>query len=154
MTGAVKEALDRAEANLSYLALFQRVQACLPWWEQHGVPEVLHLLLQGIGEGQPLPPLLSLADRYKSPTEVQAATLILEGYQKEGAVRQLPGGGCQTLGALVYHFQAREWDDQTQTDFRLQGAEQLLSASQFQVGQCPTRFCPTSKKVGGLQSWI
>ena len=96
MTGAVKEALDRAEACLSHLALFQRFQACLPWWEHHGTPEVLHLLLQGIGAGQPLPPLLSLTERYKSPTEVQAATLILEGYQKEGEVKQLPGGVSNT----------------------------------------------------------
>ena len=56
MTGAVKEALDRAEASLSHLALFQRIQACLPWWDQHGTPEVLHLILQGIGAGQPLTP--------------------------------------------------------------------------------------------------
>ena len=99
-------------------------------------------------------PLLSLTERYKSPTEFQAATLILEGYKKEGAVKQLPGGeGVKHLvpwfiiskpenGATKHRLisDCRESNNFFQTPkFRLDNIQQIF---------------PYQKKVGGLQSWI
>jgi hypothetical protein len=81
--------LAREEEKWATVPLFERLRACLPWWEKHAHPHVVGIIKRGVGTDLPLPANLSIKVQHKTPQEIALATSILEDYQKSGAARRV-----------------------------------------------------------------
>jgi hypothetical protein len=70
---------------------FQRLQARLPWWQEHsGNPQVLHLITHGVTAAWPLPSSLSMHPCIRNQTETQLALETIQEYLAVGAIKEIP----------------------------------------------------------------
>ena len=80
--------------SLGSVPYFLRVRSRLRWWQQHATdPEVLRLIVQGVGYDWKEPSLkVGPCVRAQDPVQVARATEILEEYESVGAVCRLQPG--------------------------------------------------------------
>ncbi len=74
--------------SLDTLAPFQRLQACLPWWQKHATPFVVKLIQEGV-EPNFQGNHLHFKRQKKSAEEVQLALEVMSEYVQVGAATEV-----------------------------------------------------------------
>ena len=82
---------DNVQAMDQIGPFFRRLQARLPWWQEHsGNPQVLHLIRHGVTTACPLPSSLSMHPCIRNQTETQLALETIQEYLEVGAIKEIP----------------------------------------------------------------
>jgi hypothetical protein len=92
---ALQTQVQQRESGWGDTPLPHRLQHCLDWWEKWAHPKIVQLLREGITPQWVKPPVLSVTGRQAE--NLEQAKLIMQDYEKSGAVKKVDPAGTKHL---------------------------------------------------------